>query len=423
MAAVWLGEDERLARPVAVKVLAESLATDPAFIARFRREARVAASLAHPNLVGIYDFEPDVDRPYLVMEYVPGPNLADRLSGGEPVDPQRLAEDLLCALDAIHRAGVVHRDVKPENVLLSPSGRAMLTDFGIARPDDATSITQTGQMPGTARYMAPELLRGRPAGAASDLFSCGVVLGECMRGRDHGLALHQVAGALTEPDPGMRPRSASAALEDLVGPRKAATRVLPEPGPAPGPAGEPTAPVAPAVRGSRGSRVGVVLALVAVALLTVGLITLRGDDPGDDGQRAQAPARSSAEGDSGQDRQDGQDQPQGETQPGSRAPAGVPAPSPDPDPALGASLNDEGYALIQAGQHQEAVAVLRRAVAAFPSGTDDLTYAYALFNLGQALRQAGRPEQAVPVLRRRLEIPNQTDTVRAELEAAVAEAD
>ena len=131
-----------------MKLLSEGLAADPAFIARFRREAHVAASLRIPTSSAIFDFDPDADRPYLVMEYVPGPDLATRLDDGDPVDAERLAVDLLSALAAIHRAGVVHRDVKPQNVLLAPGGRAMLTDFGIARPQDATSITQAGQMPG-----------------------------------------------------------------------------------------------------------------------------------------------------------------------------------------------------------------------------------------------------------------------------------
>jgi eukaryotic-like serine/threonine-protein kinase len=423
MAAVWLGEDGRLGRPVAVKLLAESLAGDPAFSARFRREARVAASLAHPNLVGVYDFGPDAHPPYLVMEYVPGPNLAERLSGGEPVDPERLAEDLLAALDAIHRAGVVHRDVKPENVLVAPSGRAMLTDFGIARPEDATSITQTGQMPGTARYMAPELMRGEPASAASDLYSCGVVLGECIRGHDHRFALHEVIAGLAEPDPDQRTRSAADALEDLQGPRKPLATAPPVEGsPAPKPTDEPTVPAASA---RRGLRLGPPLAVLAVALVVVILITGSEDDPGEvsrsgdrersadsNGSQPAAPPESAGPPEDAEASGADEEAPE----------AALPAPSQDPDPALGAALNDEGYSLIQAGRPDEAVEVLRRAVAAFGADTDDLTYAYALFNLGQALREAGRPEEAIPVLRRRLEIPNQTETVRAELEAAMAEA-
>jgi serine/threonine-protein kinase len=118
MATVWLARDERLGRPVAAKILSDTLAADPTYLRRFRREVRLAAGLSHPNLVTVYDFGGEGERPYLAMEYVEGGSLADRISAGtaRALDPSRLARELLGALDHIHGAGIVHRDIKPGNV-------------------------------------------------------------------------------------------------------------------------------------------------------------------------------------------------------------------------------------------------------------------------------------------------------------------
>ncbi|MQA76144.1 MAG: protein kinase [Solirubrobacterales bacterium] len=177
MAAVWLATDERLGRPVAIKVLSDALATDDEYLGRFRREAQVAARLQHPNLVGVYDFDAGL-RPYLVMEYVGGGDLASRLDAGDAPDPERLARELLLALRHMHAAGVLHRDIKPQNVLIDADGRARLTDFGIAKPHDAASLTRTGEVIGTESYIAPELMAGDSASERSDLFALGVVLAD-----------------------------------------------------------------------------------------------------------------------------------------------------------------------------------------------------------------------------------------------------
>jgi eukaryotic-like serine/threonine-protein kinase len=136
MATVWLAHDDELGRDVAVKVLSDVLAEDPAYVARFQREARVAARVSHPNLVEMFDYSGEAERPYIVMEHVGGGTLADRIRSGDAdaIDPEQLAGQLLGALAAIHEAGVVHRDVKPSNVLLDVNGEAHLTDFGIAQP-------------------------------------------------------------------------------------------------------------------------------------------------------------------------------------------------------------------------------------------------------------------------------------------------
>ena len=168
--------------------------------------------MAHPNLVSVFDFDPDAPQPYLVMEFVPAPNLAVRLERGDSIRADRVATDLLSALAAIHRAGVMHRDVKPANVLIAPGGRALLTDFGIARPEDATSITQTGQMPGTGRYMAPELMQGDEASPRTDLYSTRCPpRGDSVRDI-RSPVLAALAETLADPDPGgarRRPRPLS----------------------------------------------------------------------------------------------------------------------------------------------------------------------------------------------------------------------
>src|SRR3954447_22082646 len=188
MAAVWLGHDERLERPVAVKVLSDTIASDPGFVARFRREAQTAASLSHPNLVGVYDYSDESERPYLVMQFVPGENLALRLERGDAVACDQLARELLEALDHIHSVGILHRDIKPANIIVEPDGTAKLIDFGIALPRDATALTSTGLILGTERYAAPEVMEGRPATERSDLYSAGVVLSKCKGRCSRGLA-------------------------------------------------------------------------------------------------------------------------------------------------------------------------------------------------------------------------------------------
>jgi len=211
MAAVWLARDEVLDRPVAVKALSELLADDERFVRRFRREARLAAGLSHPNLVRVFDFGDD-PRPYLVMEYVEGGTLADRLRAGDrDFDCEGLARSLLDALEHVHAARIVHRDIKPANVLMGAEERPRLTDFGIAVPEDATQLTQTGNVLGTARYLAPEVMQGDAATPASDLYSLGMLLRECSEGG----ALSALVERLTLADPAERPQSAAAALAEL----------------------------------------------------------------------------------------------------------------------------------------------------------------------------------------------------------------
>jgi len=406
MAAVWLGHDEVLERPVAVKVLADTIAADPGFVARFRREARTAAGVSHPNLVGVYDFSEEGERPYLVMQFAPGENLAVRLRRGEGVDRDRLAREMLEALAHIHDAGILHRDVKPANIIVEPNGTAKLIDFGIAQPHDATAMTKTGLILATERFAAPEVMEGRPASERSDLYSLGVVLRSC-EGR-HSRDLGALVEGLTERDPESRPASAREALARLDRGEPEldqSTQVF-----------EPSRQAQPPARRrqsskARGGAIATLLA-VAFAIAAVALIVIGGDGDGDVGKQSRRPAAKPKPA-----KQKTEEPPPSNS--GSPAPVAVAEGS---DPALGAALNEQGFELIQAGEYEAAVPVLEEAVAAFPAGTEDLGYAYALFNLGNALRLSGRPEEAIPILEQRLEIPNQTPTVEAELEAARAQA-
>jgi serine/threonine-protein kinase len=434
MAAVWLAQDEVLERPVAIKVLSDTIASDPEFLARFRREARVAAGLSHPNLIGVYDYAEGDERPYLVMEYVAGETLAERMARKAEIDCGQLARELLSAVAHIHAAGIVHRDVKPQNVLIAPDGSAKLIDFGIALPRDATALTRTGHLLGTARYIAPEVMAGKPATERSDLFSCGVVLRDCLGSRPPS-SLRALVARLSTEDVGGRPASAQEALLALD--RKALaeeqhterfTPTFSRP-----PAQAPTESSTRRLRQPRSRaplrRAAAVLSILAAAAVAFLVLTDSSSDRRDatrdaragggakvaanDGGSADAAAAAGARA---------ADEPSAPADEASAAAeAEAPAPEGD-DVALGSALNQEGFDLIQSGSYEEAVPVLEEAIRAFPPGTEDLSYAYALFNLGNALRLSGRPEDAIPVLQQRLEIPNQTGTVREELAAAESEA-
>lgn len=188
MADVWGAVDVRLHRPVAVKVLRADLAARPELRVRFTAEARSAAGLSHPHAVAVYDTGEFAGRPYLVMERLPGRTLADRIAAG-PVDPAWLRQvmvDVLGALGAAHAAGIVHRDVKPGNILLTDDGRAKMADFGIAKSVEVggadADLTATGHLVGTPAYLAPERIDGRPATPQTDLYGLGVVAYEALTG-------------------------------------------------------------------------------------------------------------------------------------------------------------------------------------------------------------------------------------------------
>jgi eukaryotic-like serine/threonine-protein kinase len=432
MATVFLCEDERLGRQVAVKRLHAHSPDDVA--RRFSREAKLGASLNHPNLVSVFDTLTDDEAVLIVMEYVEGETLHDALQRG-PLPPKRALEvirDVAHALDHAHSHGVVHRDVKPRNILLRKDGVVKLVDLGIATAADMTRITQSGVVLGTASYMAPEQIEGQKAGPAVDVYALAAVAFEALAGRkarEGRTAMeiaHQVA---TEPPPDLRDAwpEAPPALADAV--RRGMAR---DPSERPSSARELCAEIERAldraarpksasrrvagrgrpVRPGRERR-GMRAALPAAALLCLAaaamIVILLSGGGGSSSKQAKTPTGGGSS--------DKQKQSQGNDS-SPAPPAQTPGTAQPTSGGDGPSLNDQGYRLMQARRYDDAVSLLRRAVAAFPQGTTDLQYAYALYNLGRALRLAGKAGEAVPVLERRMRIPNQTDTVRRELDAA-----
>ena len=190
MADVYLAKDLLLDRPVAVKVLFPEHARDESFVERFRREAQAAANLNHPNVVAVYDWGQQFGTYFIVMEYVEGRPLADVIQSEGPLHPVRAAEitsEVAAALGFAHRNGVVHRDVKPGNILITPTGQVKVADFGIAQAtssgDASVNLTQAGAVMGTATYFSPEQAQGHPVDARSDLYSLGCVLYEMLTTR------------------------------------------------------------------------------------------------------------------------------------------------------------------------------------------------------------------------------------------------
>jgi eukaryotic-like serine/threonine-protein kinase len=508
MASVLLCQDERLDRLVAVKRLHADQADD--IERRFVREAKLGASLNHPNLVSVFDTATDDEGVLIVMEYVEGEPLSRALRHG-PLPAERvarIASELGGALDHAHRHGVVHRDVKPGNVLLRDDGVTKLVDLGIATAADHTRITRTGIVLGTASYMAPEQLEGRAAGPEADIYALAAVCFEALAGEQAraGRSPMEIARLVAaEPPPDLRERWAGAppaaaellkramahdagarpatagelgeglrrALEDGAQ-RTAATRRL-EPLPAPpdreesrlgAPSGReepllgapahrgvplPGAPTErgeplPGARTAPGRRdrprilplaiVGVLVGL-AVAVIVIAFGSGGGEEPSSSpqgaGQRADRPQAKKPERSKpkqGATSEPAAPQAEAPEQPSQQA--APPAPAPEEDEpeqeeedqstgsgtGEGARLNNQGFQLMSEGRYDEAIPILQRAVNSFPPGTTDLNYAYALFNLGQSLRLAGRPDEAIPILEQRLEIPNQTGTVRRELALA-----
>jgi len=465
-ATVFLAEDCVLCRDVAIKRLHTEGSEDD--VRRFRREARLGASLSHPNLVTVFDTLSGSDGVLIVMEYVRGRPLSD-LIAPPGMDPSRLLEILrpvASALDYAHEHGVVHRDVKPANILIAEDRRVKLVDLGTATAGHLTQITSENQVAGTLTYIAPERLIGESAGEpAADVYSLAVVAFEALTGRPPHRAegprelldqvLHEPPPDLIEerpqapvklgrvlqegmdPDPKRRQASAGDLVRDLeaaLPDRAIASRSF-----AVAPTESMTMPIAQKRRAlqppslsrdeakpmRRGGWLLPALACIGV-LLAGGVWLASSGDGGESGkrtaatkkpadrERADRPATTSATS----------AQTTATTAEAPPSPSAVAAPSAsssNPD-TTGAQLNAEGYSLIQQGRYAEAIPVLRRAVVSFPQETTDLNFAYALFNLGHALRMTGQPEAAIPILERRLQIPNQTETVQAELDAARAAA-
>jgi eukaryotic-like serine/threonine-protein kinase len=474
MATVWEAEDQLLGRRVAVKVLAEHLAEDPAARERFQREARAAAKVSnHPNVVTIYDVgegegEGQGDgRPFIVMELLTGGTVAQRLRAGRPSHQQALEwlAQTAEAIDDTHARGLVHRDIKPGNLLLDERGRLAVADFGIARLARDQTVTTTGQLLGTAAYLSPEQARGDPASAASDRYSLAVVAYELLTGRRPFTAEHFAAQArqhleaVPPPASSIRPElppAVDAALGkglakeparrwptacEMVEALQDALDGIPQPAPTSatrlleprrdGPhteAGIPPPAAFPRARGRRrGARLGVVVALLAVVAL-IGAIVFAASGGGD---RITARAdhatnkRALAAADDAKSKKKEKTSSKSATS-SKPATSSTPTRSSKPAPATGsgdpAALNEQGFRLLNAGHPDQAIPVLQKAVDACHGDPSNLTCAYAMYNLGKALRLAGRPDEAVTWLQRRLQNPDQRATVERELAAARAAA-
>ena len=186
MGEVWLAEDEVILRQVAIKILKQEYMGDPSFIERFRIEAKHAAMVNHEGIANVFDYGEDSGWAFLVMEYVPGDSLA-RILERDKVLPETKVMDIVAqtarALYAAHEAGLVHRDIKPGNLLITPDGQVKITDFGIARVADQVGLTATGQVMGTVQYLSPEQATGKPATPSTDIYSLGIVAYECLAGK------------------------------------------------------------------------------------------------------------------------------------------------------------------------------------------------------------------------------------------------
>jgi serine/threonine-protein kinase len=467
-----------LERLVAVKVLAAGYAADPAARRRFTREARAAARVSdHQNVVTIFDIGDHDGDAFIVMEHFAGGTVADRLKSGDPV-PVPLAlqwlRETASALDAAHDADIVHRDVKPGNLLLDENGRLAVGDFGIASLAGETAVTAAGQVLGTAAYLSPEQARGEAATPASDRYSLAVVAYELLCGKRPfaGETAMAQARARVEQDPeiptgpcGMagdalkhglarepadRPATATAfvaELEDALGDAAQPTRVTAVMPPVPvAPAAgataarlprEPAPLPDPVARPRHPRRNVVLLAFVAALCVAVGASAALITDNGNDGGRSATPkataSKSQGAPTGGVSRAaDGASSPSATTEtPPTPAPA--PAASEDDAPAAttpqttssddgrsAAALNDEGYALLP-GNPQAALPLLSSAVEKFRASgdTSSQNYAFSLYNYGWALRLAGRPTEAIPYLEERLRISSyKRGIVKRELRTA-----
>jgi serine/threonine-protein kinase len=473
MASVWCAHDVELGRPVAIKLLAPAFAGDRNAVQRFKREARAAARLsAHPHVVTIYDVGEADGRPYIVMEYLAGGTVADALRAGamQREEALRWLREAASALDYAHGRGVVHRDIKPGNLLLSRGRVLHICDFGIARLSTEDTLTTAGQLLGTAAYLAPEQVLGRPATAASDRYSLAVVAFELLTGErpfTAKLFTEQARRHVEEAPPraSRRNRSLPRAVDPLLARGMAkdpqerwgtaiafavalesalaapgsrlfrAGQASVSPGTAPGAAASAGAAVvdgaAPEPDGPppiftsiseptrRPSRLAALAALAAVSL-TVGLAAGASDHGTTGHVRAAAKGRTrvaprvsiAAAAPVHRVRHRRPPQPvtttATTTTPTTGALADVP-PTAD-------QLEARGHQLMADGAYGAAISVLRQAIDSAPPG--ELTYAYALYDLGHALRLAGDPQAAIPILRRRLQIPNQTGVVLSELHLA-----
>ena len=464
MASVWEAHDEVLDRAVAVKLLASHLSEDDRARQRFEREARAAAAVSnHPNVVTIYDVGEHDGRAFMVMELLTGGTLADKLRAGDRISPRtamRWLRDAASALDAAHAADVVHRDVKPANMLLDDGGRLAIADFGIARLALEDQLTATGTVLGTAAYISPEQAVGDPATADSDRYALAVVAYELLTGARPFEADNFAAQArahveddpepasMRNPDlpeavdvalarglekrPGDRYDSAGELVDHLddalsapkAQPTTRSTRLM---GGGPPRRTAPAAAVAddrpPAPR--RGNRTGVLLAALATAALiaVIAVLLLSGGDGGNgggDNTKAESTPERTQTPEQTQEPSDEATPEPTQTETATPEPTNTPEPSGEVDLDKARDLQVQGYNARLAGDYGQALDLSQQALDACGESDSMDPCGYALFEKGLALNRSGKPDEAIPVLEERLDRfgDNEKGEVAKELKAA-----
>jgi serine/threonine-protein kinase len=442
MGDVYRATDTQLGRTVAIKVLGDRYADDESVRERFKREALAAARLSgSPNTVTIFDVGESDGHPYIVMELLEGGTLEDRLKAGgaqDPADVIRWLDQAASALDAAHAAGVVHRDVKPGNLLLNSRGEVAVADFGVASAVGLDSMTMTGTVLGTAGYLSPEQATGERATPASDRYALGVVAYELLTGErpfasdsataeasahvhapipypsQHGDVppeLDPVLRRALAKDPADRyPSSADfvAALREALSHAAGTTRAL-----APVREDEYTPAAAPSKRPN--PLVWVVAAILGLLALGAGLgmAGILGDDEEPQSRTVEPQTRTVVE--TQVTTEAGQPTTVRETVTTAPATTSEPtttaAPTPPPSDASGEALTDQATALLGQGRWAEAEAVARQALAKL-EGSGELYEAYALYDLGRALVEQGRCDEALPHLDRSEQIQGSRKEIR-----------
>jgi serine/threonine-protein kinase len=457
MSSVWCARDELLGRTVAIKLLAEAYAQDQSAVRRFEREARAAARVSsHPNVATVYDIgvAPAADAgaggaaigaPFIVMEFLPGGSIAAALqrAGGKGLAPELVAGWLghaAEALDYAHSLDVVHRDIKPGNLLLDASGRVRVADFGIARLMSEATITNIGEVLGTAAYLSPEQAFGELTTPASDRYSLAVTAYEMLTGarpfEAEAVLARRGEGRVEDP---MRASTRNPALPKAVdgvlargfttAPQRrfasaaefagALERALAGPIRATEPlrfADEPAA-YAPFVSygaRSRGTaaRIGALAAIAAVAL-GAGIATGASSSSGNGSHRRHAAAAVRAHTPAARTTVAAVAPPRPKHQPTATTTSTTAAPPAPPTPL---AVDTQGHEMMVQGDYAGAIAAMRQVLAV--TSPDSLLHAYALFDLGRSLRLSGDPQAAIPILEQRLQYPNQMGVVRIELHLA-----
>jgi serine/threonine protein kinase len=466
MASVWCADDRILSRQVAIKILADRFAHDEVAVRRFQREARAAARVsAHPHVVTIYDVgdvESDGDlrapRAFIVMEFLAGGTVADALRckavGRE--DAIRWLREAASALDHAHERGIVHRDIKPANFLLDTGRGLHVADFGIAHLQSEDTITSTGQLFGTAAYLAPEQALGEEATGASDRYALAVAGFELLTGGRPFTATHFAAQARQHiedepPRASQREPSISPAADEVLRrgmAKKPADRyataaafvdaletALDAPAPGATAATRALAPAAITLSTSRSPRSsaatrppttgrhrplapprdrprGRALALAALAVVALGVIALLTQLSGGTAKHAAARHRTTVASRHARAAKSATVKPKPATSGSSSSSSSTTAASSTSSaPTTAAGLQALGHQEMLDGNYPAAIANLRQAMASAPTGS--LTYAYAMYDLANSLLLSGNPQAALPVAEQRLKIPNQTPVVQA----------